>query len=94
MLKSSLPVCTVPSSEADTKCQIRELKRQRGAITRTLHSLPYVINHFYIRKRNILCCSSLLNMPRVLMHETDDEKRCWNLGRTVHSFIHPTVRSP
>lgn len=25
--KSSIPVCTVPRSEADSKCQIRELKK-------------------------------------------------------------------
>lgn len=31
--------------------QIREQKRQHGAIKQTLHSLLYVINHFYIMLR-------------------------------------------
>lgn len=93
MLQSSPPVCTVPSFEADSKCQIRELKRQHGAITQTLHSLLHVINHFYIRKRNILCRLGLLNMPRVLIQEKADQKRYWKLGRTVHSFIHSSIHS-
>lgn len=59
-------------SEADSECQVRELKRQHGAIKQTLLSLLYEIIHFYIRKRDILCCLSLLNMPQLLMQEPAD----------------------
>lgn len=91
MLTTSWAVCALypgrQQMSGKKKKKERELKRQHGAITQTLHPPLYVINRFYTRKRNIPRRLSLFNMPPVLMREPADWKRYCEWGRTVHSLI-------